>query len=79
MARTFSGSGWSLDEEVDGMTLQHLATVGTSENLRQCGITKLRDELKFRRLVRTIARLQPSPPTSLLLPQEQIESLQSWK
>ena len=40
-----------LDEEVDGMTLQHLATVGTSENLRQCGITKLRDELKFRRLV----------------------------
>ena len=29
-----------LDEEVDGMTLQHLAMVGTSENLRQCGITK---------------------------------------
>ena len=29
-----------LDEEVDGMTLQHLAMVGTSESLRQCGITK---------------------------------------
>lgn len=27
-------------DEVDGMTLQHLATVGTSESLRQCGITK---------------------------------------
>ena len=28
-----------------------LGMVGTSEHLRRCGITKLRDEMKFRKLI----------------------------
>ena len=55
-----------LDEEVDGMTLQQLAMDGTTENLRQCGITKLHDELKFRRLVKVkVAAITTHPPITM--------------
>ncbi len=39
------------DEEVDGVTLQMLATCGSSEQMQRCGLTKLKDEMKLKKLL----------------------------
>ena len=39
-----------IDEEVDAATLLMLGATGTTENMQQCGLTKVKEEMKFRKL-----------------------------